>query len=785
MRNKSISVINILGLAFGMATAIVILLFVFHELSYDKYHTKKDRIYRVIQENKAHNMHMARAPYPLANVLKEDYPQIEKTARMVKLHKTLVKKGDNRIHEQNFFCAENSLFKILTIPVIKGDPENLTTEPDDVVLTESMAKKYFGTPEVLGKEFIITSMGEKITLNISGIIEDFPENSTLKPDFIASMDLGTRLLPKMIQSTSDKEVTSEYYKTTWNYAFITTYLLTEKNFQLSEFNSALREIEEKYLERPDDKKFQLQNIQDIYFNSGHISQNTDTGDLKYVYIFASVGLLILLIACINYILLSTSQALDRSREIGIRKIVGASGKALFIQVLMESFLVTLIAFPLALIIIEQARPLITQMMNANFLNYSLNYKILIGFGIILFLVTYFPGLFTVQYFNKVKPVKALSGEAITRTKPGLLKKTLITVQFVIFIGLVIISLGIFKQIQYSKMHELGFDPENILTMDISSNPSAKQSYTSLKNELLQHEEILNVSAGMYAPPAQGRMSVALSPEDGRSEKINIEALFVDKDFIETMNIQLLSGKSLSEFGNNFERKVLINERAVEELGYDNPIGKNAGMGRIVGVVEDFHNHSFREKIPPMMIVGGNKMIREVLLKTTGRNTESVKRFINEKLEKFTGSSSLDIRFLDQRFQELYRKDKRMAMMISIIAGIAIVIALMGLVGLTIFTLKKRTKEIAIRKVNGAKLGNILTLISIDYVKLVLIAFAIAAPLAYYFLQKWLQDFAYRTDLSWWIFVSSGIFGLMITLITIGYQSYQSASRNPVDSLRDE
>jgi len=785
LRNRSISVINVLGLALGMATAIVILLFVFHELSYDKYHTKKERIYRVIQENKEQNMHMARAPYPLAEGLRKDYPQVKKTARMVKLHKTLVKKGDNRILEQNFFCAENSLFEILTIPVVKGDPENLTTEPDDVVLTESMAQKYFGNHEAVGEEFTITNMGEEITLNVSGIIADFPENSTIKPNFIASMDLGVRQLPKMIESTSDKEVTSDYYKSTWDFAFITTYLLTEKNFQINEFNSELRKIEENYLEHPDEKKFHLQNIQDIYFHSGHIYQNTDTGDVKYVYIFASVGLLILLIACINYILLSTSQALDRSREIGIRKIVGASGKALFNQVLMESFLVTLIAFPLALILIEQARPLIVQMMNVNFLNYSLDFKILIGFGAILFLVTYLPGLFTVRYFNKVHPVKALSGEAITKTKPGLLRKTLITVQFVIFIGLVIISLGIFKQIQYSKTHELGFDPDNVLNIDISSNPSAKQSYTSLKNELLQHEEILNVSAGMYAPPAQGRMSVALSPEDGRSEKINIEALFADKDFIETMNIQLLSGKSLSEFGNNFERKVLINERAVEELGYDNPIGKNAGMGRIVGVVEDFHYHSFREKIPPMMIVGGNKMIREVLLKTKGRNMESVKRFINEKLEKFTGSSSLDIRFLDQRFQELYRKDKRMAMLISVFAVIAIVVALMGLVGLTIFTLKKRTKEIAIRKVNGAKLGNILTLISIDYVKLVLIAFAIAAPFSYYFLQKWLQDFAYKTNLPWWIFVSSGIFGLIITLITIGYQSYQAASRNPVDSLRDE
>lgn len=786
LRNKSISVINILGLALGMATVIVILLFVFHELSFDKYHTKKDRIYRVVQENKAHNMHMARAPYPLAEVLRKDYPQVEKTARMIKLHKTLVKKGDNRIHEPNFFCAENSLFEILTVPVVKGDPENLTTDPDDVVLTESMAQKYFGNDEAVGKEFIITNMGEEIALNVSGVIADFPENSTLKPDFIASMDLGVSLLPKMIQSTSDKEVTSDYYKTTWDFASTMIYILADENFQLPQFESALREIEEKYLENPDDKKFHLQNIQDIYFYSGHIlSQSTVTGNVKNVYIFASVGLLILLIACINYILLSTSQAIERSREIGVRKIAGASGKALFNQVLMESFIVTLIAFPLALIIIEQARPLIVRMMNVNFLNYSLDLKIFLGFAIVLFLVTYFPGLVTVRFFSKINPVTAFSGENNVGSKRGVGRKLLISLQFIIFLGLVSISLGIFKQIQYSKTHELGFNPENILTIEIADNPSAKQSYNSFKNELLQHKDILNVSAGMWVPPTRNKMSVALTPEDGRNEKINLEALFVDKDFIETMSISLLSGKSLSDFGNNFERKVLINERAVEELGFDNPIGESAGMGEIVGVVEDFHYHSFREEISPMIIVGGQKMIQQVLVKTTGRNLKPVKQYIIEKWEKFAGSTSLEILFLDQHFQKLYHKDKQMALLISIFAGIAILVALMGLVGLTIFTLKKRKKEIAIRKVNGAKLSNILSLISLDYVKLIFVSFIIAAPLSYYFLQKWLQDFAYKTNLPWWIFVASGVFGLIITLITIGYQSYQAASRNPVDSLRDE
>ena len=787
LRNKSISLINVLGLTLGFAATFVIFLYVFHELSYDNYHKNKSRIYRVIQENKNLNMKMAGAPYPLADVLKNEYPQITKTARVFNLYHTQVEKHNNYINEKGFFCAENSLFEILTINVIRGNQGDLIHSPNSVVLTKSMAQKYYGEiGGVIGNDLTIKNAGEEIVLTVSGIIEDFPENSTFKPDFIASMDLALQQMPKLITSTNKTRQDADFYKTTWKYGFITTYLLTNTNFEKNSFANELRTVEEKYLSEPENINFHLQNLQDIYFHSDDISaQATATGDLKNVGIFMVVGFLILLIACINYILLSTSQTLERSREIGIRKITGANRNSLFNQILVESALVTFIAFPLALILIEQLRPLLLNIMEKDFIQNSMGLAVILGFIAILLLVIYLPGIFTVRYFSRIKPVHVIKGEKIRGLKDGRLRKTLISVQFVIFLILVSVSLGIYKQIQFSKTHDLGFNPDNILTFDMSSAPGVKNSFDAFKNELTGHKEIKNISAGMWIPPTESRMSLSLKPEGNSDKKVKVEALYVDLDFLKTLDIRLKKGKTISAFGNNFEKKVLINEAAVKELEMEEPIGKKEWMGEIVGVVEDFHFHSFREQIPPMFIIGGRHMVREVLVKYDGNDLSSVKQTIQNKVEKYAGTPNISLSFLNQNFKTLYEQERKLALLIAVFAGIAILIASMGLLGLTIFTMKKRTKEIAIRKVNGATVGKILKLISAGYMKLILVASVISVPIAHYFLNKWLEEFAYKTNISWWIYGTAVIMAFVITTLTISFKVVKEANRNPVDSLRDE
>ena len=684
LRNKSISLINVLGLTLGLAATFVIFLYVFHELSYDNYHENKGRIYRIIQENKDLNMKRAGAPYPLADVLKNEYPQIKKTARVFNLYHTQVEKHKNYIKEDGFFCAENSLFDILTINLIRGNKDDLIHNPNSVVLTESMAQKYYGEMAgVIGNDLTIKNAGAKIVLTVSGIIENFPENSSFKPDFIASMDLALQQMPKLITTTDKTKQEPDFYETTWEYGFVTTYLLTSNNFEQESFAKELREVEEKYLSEPGDINFYLQSLQDIYFYSDAISaQATVTGDLKNVGIFMAVGFLILLIACINYILLSTSQTLERSREIGIRKINGANRNSLFNQILIESALITLIAFPLALILIEQLRPLLLNILDKDFIRNSMGPGVILGFIFILMLVVYLPGMFTVRYFSRIKPVHAIKGEKIRGIKDGRLRKILISVQFVIFLILVSVSTGIYKQIQYSQTHDLGFNPDKVLTFEMSGTPELKQSFDAFKNELLEQNGIESISAGMWTPPAENRMNMSVKTEGNSEKKIKVEALYVDRDFLKTLDIRLKEGKSISEFGNNFEKKILVNESAIKELGLEEPIGKKYWMGEIVGVIEDFHFHSFREQIQPMFIIGGRHMVRKGLVKYNGNDLSSVKQTIQNKVEKYAGTANISLTFLDQNFKTLYEKERKLALLIAIFAGIAILIASMGLLGLT-------------------------------------------------------------------------------------------------------
>jgi putative ABC transport system permease protein len=786
IRNRTISIINILGLSLGLAATFLIMLYIFFETGFDSQHKKSDRIYRIIQESKGHDMHTSQSAYPLGDVLKEQYPQITETVRMVNLYGTGIKKGDDFISEDHFYCAENSFFEIFTTELIRGNDAKLTTDPDNVVLTKSMALKYFGKTEVLGKQLLVRNAGEEISLNVSGVIEDFPENSSFRPDFIASMDLGLRQLPKLMSTSNDSVYTAEYLKSRWGFGYFTTFILTNKNFNEDFFGTEFRKIEKKYLDNPESLNYHLQKLEDVYFQSDNIfASGFQSGNLTSVYIFAGIGVLILLIACINYVLLNTSQALERSKEIGVRKITGATKKSLFNQVLVESLIVTLIAFPLALILIEQFRPVIIRFMEKNFVQYNLNLEIILSIVGILFIITYLPGMFTMRYFSRITPVFALRGGKNNRFQSYRGKKLLISVQFVIFLMLVSSSISIYKQIHYSKNHDLGFNPEGIITFNTTTSPGIRNSYSAFKEQLLRHDDILSVSGGLWVPPTPSRMTVDISRLDDPEQKIKLDGLYVDKDFLKTLDIKLLQGKTLSEFGDNYANKIIINETALKQSGLENPIGKKLNMGEIAGVMEDFHYHSFKRKIPPLILIGNKGMIREVLIKTKGNNIPQVRSYIQETFADFTGKDNVQLSYLTDNFDKIYKSERKLATLISFFAGLAILIASMGLLGLTIFTLKKRTKEIAIRKVNGANIRHILAMISLEYIRLIIYALLVTVPVSYFLMDKWLQEFAYKTTISWWIYAFAGFIALAITLITISFKAIKAANKNPVESLRYE
>jgi putative ABC transport system permease protein len=787
LRNKSISAINIIGLSLGMAVTFVILIFVFHELSYDKYHKKRERIYRVLQENRRVDMTMPHTPYPMADALKEEYPRIEQTARVFELFNTQVRKGQRFIAESNFFCADDEVFEILTFPLIKGDPGEILNEPNDVVLTKAMALKYFGSLNIMDKELVIRNAGDIIRLNISGVMENVPVNSTFKPEFIASIDLSLRRYNQLIKSSNKEKFDPGYLKKTWDVGFFTTYVLTEVPIDPSAFEDKFRGLEKKYLDESSQKQYHLQAMEDIYFHSGDIfSSYSLKGDLTEVYIFGVIAFLVLIIACINYILLSTSQAVNRSYEVGIRKIAGAGRKYLFRQVLTESFLITLIAFPLSLILIEQLRPLLISFIEKDFIQYGeLDWKMLISCAGVIFILSYLPGIFTMRYYSGISPVIALSRNYSPVSSGLRVQKLLIALQFVIFLVLVSTSLGIYKQIHFTRNHELGFDPDHIIILPISGDPSLKASFPGFKDALISHNQIKYVSAAMWVPPTRSKMGMEISKPGNPGEKISLEGLYVEKDFIETMGIQLLRGRSFAEYGEDPEELVLLNETAVKKLGIDDPLGVELWPGKIIGVIRDFHYHSFRREIPPMMLIAGSHMTRHALIKTTGKNTKSIIHFIRDQYRNFSEIGDFSYSFMDEHFDEIYKAEKKLVRLVAIFSVIAIVIASMGLLGLTIFTTKRRTKEIAIRKVHGARIGNVMGLLSGKYLKLILVAALMAVPLAYWVLQKWLQNFAYQTEIPWWIFVISVLIAMFITLFTVSFQTYRVALVNPAHSLRYE
>ena len=503
------------------------------------------------------------------------------------------------------------------------------------------------------------------------------------------------------------------------------------------------------------------------------------GNFKSIYIFSAVALLVLLIASINYIILSASQIVSRTKEIGVRKILGAQKKSLLKLLFTESFIVSIVAFILAFIIIEQFRPLINQFFNKQII-ILFNWKMLLGTLLILGIVTLAPSVYMMYYFNKISPIDIMRKEKMYRHHKFSLKKVMLALQYIIFVGLVIGSLGIVKQLKYAMHSDLGFNSENKLVIPVAEMVQAGK-YQTIKQELLKINEIDNISGAMWLPPSNSRMSVNMSLPNDPAEKINVEGLFVDKDFIETFDLKMVEGNSFRFYGENTQGKVIINEKARQYFELRNEVRGN----EIVGVVKDFKFHSFHEQIEPMFLVVGDFMIRNMVIHYNTRDISSLTEQIKKGILDVYPQMQFDHSFLTDNFDELYKEEKRMAVLISVFSFLAIIIASLGLLGITIFTTKKQTKNIAIRKVNGASTASIFKFFVSDYIKLIVIALIIASPLAYYLLNQWLQNFAYQTSIAWWMFVFAGLLALFFTLITISWYSIKAARKNPVESLRYE
>jgi putative ABC transport system permease protein len=798
IKNKGFTAINIIGLSLGIGCFIMISMFVIDELSYDRFHEKADRIYRINSDIifGGAEMSMAVSADPMGETLKNDYPEVEEYVRFYASQGSkLIKKGNDYINESAVTHADSTLFNVFTLPAIIGDTKTALNEPNSVVLTETVAKRYFGSAELAMGEMLETNDDDKTLYKVTAVIENLPKNSHFSFDFFFSManvdyDFGNFLSHNFHTYVLLKEGAD--YKT-FNKNFtevIDKYLLPQaaqymKIESMADFKASGNKLE-----------YSLMPLTDIHLHSSRGVELSANGNIQYVYIFSAVALFILLIACINFMNLTTARSSGRAKEVGIRKVLGSEKKALIGQFLTESTLIAFLALFVGLLFVWLSLGWFNGISGKEMLMSSLlSPRFLIFIFVLPFIVGGLAGAYPAFFLSSFKPIKVLKGELSSGHKKNTLRNFLVVFQFATSIILIVGTMVIYKQLNHMQSANLGFNKEQVLVVSNSGLPS--ETRKSLKNEIEQLTEVKSASfAGFLPVSSSSRSDTTFSTETVMTESngFNMQYWTVDYDYLETIGMEMNEGRNFSRNFGSDSTAIILNETAVKLAGLQNPIGKKiytkTGQDNglqvytIIGVVKNFNFASLRENVEGLSLRLGNNS-----WETAYRfNTTDVKGLLSTIENKYKAAAPgmpFKYEFLDEAFENMYRQERRVGTVALAFALLAIIIACLGLFGLATYIAEQRTKEIGIRKVLGASVTNIVRMLSTDFVKLVMLAFVIATPIAWWFMHTWLQEFAFRIDLNWMIFAVTGIVALIVALITLSFQAIRAAIANPVDSLKTE
>ncbi len=790
LRHKGYSTINVLGLAIGIACCILIILYVQDELSYDRYHEKHDRIYRLAESATiaGRPIEAAVTPPPWAPVLAEEYPEIEQITRLKPPgSRWLIRYKENRFYERYFVFADSSVFDIFTIPLLQGNAKTALAEPGAVVLSESMAAKYFGDENPVGK--VITG-DDLYEFTITGIMADMPGNSHFHFDFLASY---ASLAPYNLYNEPS---------TMQNQGFnhdVFTYLLLREGQEPEDLERKFPEFLDRHLgdmlegigivARPF-----LQPITDIHLHSNMEAELGPNSDIRYVYIFSSLAVFVLLIACVNFMNLSTARSARRAQEVGIRKVLGAQRQQLIRQFTGESIFLSVIALVIALAAVHLLLPPFNAVSGKSLaMDYQSIWLVptLVAIALLTGIVA---GGYPAFILSSFRPVAVLTGALKAGAAQSLLRKILITFQFIISIIMITGTVVVLDQLEYMQTKNLGFDKENVVIVRLPDAEAIK-GYTAFKNAVLQYPEILNASTSTSVPGGQPSLNL-VTPEGVPEDQSPVyQVIWSDYDFIETLGVEMAAGRTFSrEFGSD-STACLINMATVRSLGWENPIGmtfKITGMQdssppfEVIGVMEDFHNKSLHQPIEPLMIRLLSEAASFMEIRIQGSNVTRGLEILEEQWRDiYPSHPAMDYSFLDADLERLYIAEQRMGSVFVAGAILSIFISCLGLLGLSSFMSEQRTREIGVRKVLGATISNVVLLLSRDFTKLILLAFAVGAPAAYYVMHTWLENFPYRVELSLGVFALSGLAALLIAWLTVGYQAFRAAASNPADALHAE
>jgi len=778
-RDKTYSFINVFGLSIGMSAFILIALMLQYMFSYDTFHKNYKRVYRVQQElQDIKKTEWTHTVYPIAQELKNTIPEIEDAAVIKEIWgEYLSSKDDIIIKDVNGFLADPEILNILTFKFIEGDAEIALNNPGSVVISKTLAQKLFPGESAFGKMIEGSFCGSLI---VSGIMEDYPLNSHIQPSYFVSF------------STTDQILAGDYkgYKNDWENNAYSNFVLLKRNTDPALVVSKIENLLDTKLEK-NDKKLYLKPVQEIVYNT--TKQSKYNSPIPY---YTAISLFILILACINFINLSIAQSNNRANEVGVRKVLGAHKSQLIFQFLGETIISSFLAMLLAIVLVELITPLFNEILEKP-LSISLfnNYYGISAIGLVTILTGVISGIFPALFLSNFSPVKIFKKNIGLNFSYEFFRKALVTLQFSISVFLIIAIGIIYQQLDYINSKKLGFDKEKVLF--VKSRNDVNKKFDALRNELIKNNSIVNVSATTDIP-GKGANSIRFVPEGfPQNDPLMLPISQVTYEFFETMNIKIIEGRSFSrEFPSDVKEAFILNKKAVENIGWkDDPVGKKLEMfaagkneigmsGYIVGVVDDYHFESLHTEVKPLVLSLTNNYTYYVIRLGEGSLSSQID-FVESTWKKFSPDWPFEFFFLDKNLEQSYNNDTRLGKLINYFTLLAIFIASMGLFGLVTFAAEKRSKEIGIRKILGASVSSIIKLLAADFVKIVLTANVIAWPVAYYFMNKWLQSFAFRISISWWVFVLAGGIALLIAFATVSSQAIKAATANPVKSLRYE
>jgi putative ABC transport system permease protein len=785
-RNRTYSFLNIFGLATGMAACILILLFVFYERSFDSMHHKN--IYRLNTAQKftstATSGKIAATMFPMGPTLKDEFPEVLNYSRVDGAKQYEMTYGEKRVFFPQIYFVDTAFLRMFDFPLLKGDRQTALQKPNSIALTESAARELFGNADPIGKT--VSHFGEDTLLyTVTGILKDVPGNSQFQFDALQSYNT----------------VYKSGWMNRWGDLGVNTYLELARNTDRATLEKKFPAYLKKHGVGGKDIQYNLflLPLRDVHANAADISEddiNFQKFDRRYTNIFMAVGLLVLLIACINFMNLSTAQSAERGKEVGIRKSIGALRSQLGFQFLVETVLLSLIALVIALMLVSLVLPYIDKLSGRDLSPiFGMHPGLLAAVFIGTILLGLLSGLYPALYLSSFQPVKVLKGGGDTGKSKSSFRSILVVGQFSSAIFLIIATILVFRQLNYMEKQDPGFDRDQVVTIRMHGITSRK--YTLLKEELSASPLVAGVTGAWEQLGSHwGELGFGFWPGNGPMRVLFTPGMFVDPDYLNVYKIQLAAGRNFSREKHALVREWIINETLGRELLKDQPgmplsslIGKRFGddtVERIVGVAKDFNFNSLHYKIEPMFLGNATTWgFSTMSVKINGRQANQAIGFIESTWKKVLPEYPFEYQFLDDHFKELYRTDARVSQMVAIMAGLAILISCLGLFGLASFSAEKRTKEVGIRKILGASVKDVVILLSKHFIGLVLIGNLIAWPLAALALHRWIQGYAYRVTISWWVFVLAGIASLLIALGTVSFHAIRAALSNPVKTLRAE